>query len=48
MSEALSPAQRVAIARNPGRPNIPDFIHALFTDFLSSGATGSAVRTPES
>jgi len=34
MSEALSPAQRVAIARNPGRPNIPDFIHALFTDFF--------------
>ncbi len=34
MSEPLSPSERVAVARNPGRPNIPDFISALFTDFF--------------
>ena len=29
-----TPAQRVAIARNPQRPNITDYIDALFTDFF--------------
>lgn len=30
----LTPAQRVAIARHPQRPNITDYIGALFTDFF--------------
>ncbi len=34
MSAALTAAQRVAIARHPRRPNITDFIGALFTDFF--------------
>jgi len=34
MSNSLSAAQRVAIARNPQRPNISDYIDALFTDFF--------------
>ena len=33
MSEYTA-AQRVAIARNPGRPNVSDYIAALFTDFF--------------
>ena len=32
MSEPLTAAQRVAIARHPQRPNITDYIQALFTD----------------
>ena len=31
---ALIAAQRVAIARHPQRPNITDYIGALFTDFF--------------
>ena len=34
MSDNLTAAQRVAIARNPQRPNISDYIGALFTDFF--------------
>ena len=34
MSEPLTAAQRVAIARHPQRPNISDSIGALFTDFF--------------
>ena len=34
MSAALTAAERVAIARHPQRPNITDFIGALFTDFF--------------
>jgi acetyl-CoA carboxylase carboxyl transferase subunit alpha len=34
MSEQLTAAQRVAIARHPQRPNITDYITALFTDFF--------------
>ena len=34
MSEPLTSAQRVAIARHPQRPNITDYIEALFTDFF--------------
>ena len=34
MSEPLTAAQRVAIARHPQRPNITDYIEALFTDFF--------------
>jgi acetyl-CoA carboxylase carboxyl transferase subunit alpha len=34
MSDALTAAQRVAIARHPQRPNISDYISALFTDFF--------------
>lgn len=34
MNESLTAAQRVAIARDPGRPNICDYISALFTDFF--------------
>ena len=34
MSEPLTAAQRVAIARHPQRPNITDYIQALFTDFF--------------
>lgn len=30
----LTPAQRVAIARHPQRPNLTDYIGALFTDFF--------------
>ena len=34
MNDALTAAERVAIARNPQRPNISDYISALFTDFF--------------
>lgn len=34
MSMSLSAAQRVIIARHPQRPNITDYINALFTDFF--------------
>ncbi len=34
MNTALTAAQRVAIARHPQRPNIRDYIDALFTDFF--------------
>ena len=34
MSDTLTAAQRVAIARHPQRPNIHDYIQALFTDFF--------------
>lgn len=40
-------AERVALARHPQRPNITDYINGLFTDFLSSGATGPVGRTPQ-
>ena len=33
MSE-LTPAQRVAVARHPQRPNVTNYIEALFTDFF--------------
>ena len=34
MNSSLSPSQRVAIARNPQRPNVTDYISGLFTDFF--------------
>ena len=34
MNAALPAAERVAIARHPQRPNISDYIGALFTDFF--------------
>ena len=34
MSKTLTAAERVAIARHPGRPNVSDYISALFTDFF--------------
>lgn len=34
MNAALTAAERVAIARHPQRPNISDYIGALFTDFF--------------
>ena len=34
MNESLLPAQRLAIARNPQRPGITDYIDMLFTDFV--------------
>lgn len=34
MSTPFTPAERLAIARNPQRPNISDYIDALFTDFF--------------
>ena len=34
MNKDLSAAERVAIARHPQRPNITDYIEALFTDFF--------------
>ena len=34
MRDTLTAAQRVAIARHPQRPNITDYIAALFTDFF--------------
>lgn len=34
MSELLTAAQRVTLARNPARPGTVDFIGALFTDFF--------------
>ena len=34
MSSQFTAAERVAIARNPQRPNITDYIDALFTDFF--------------
>ncbi len=34
MSHTITPAQRVAIARNPQRPNIDDYIDAIFPHFF--------------
>lgn len=34
MTAPLTPAQRVAVARHPHRPNISDYINALFQDFF--------------
>ena len=34
MNDQLTAAERVAIARHPQRPNISDYISALFTDFF--------------
>ena len=34
MNGSLTAAERVAIARHPQRPNISDYISALFTDFF--------------
>jgi len=34
MNKALTAAERVVIARHPQRPNISDYISALFTDFF--------------
>lgn len=34
MSSQITAAERVAIARHPQRPNITDYIDALFTDFF--------------
>ena len=48
MSTALTAAERVAIARHPQRPNITDYIQALFTDFFEQKATASAARMPRS
>lgn len=42
--EELTAVQHLAIARHPGRPNVTDYIAALFTDFSSSGETGSVER----
>lgn len=33
-AQPLTPAERVALARNPARPGIDDYIDALFTDFF--------------
>ena len=35
--EELTAAQHLAIARHSGRPNVADYVGAIFTDFLSSG-----------
>jgi len=32
--ETLTPADRVFLARHPARPNVDDYIRALFTDFF--------------
>ena len=45
MNESLLPAQRLAIARNPQRPGITDYIDMLFTDFVELRETASAERT---
>lgn len=34
MSQSVTAAQRLAIAREPGRPNVTDYINALFPDFF--------------
>ena len=34
MNNSLTAAERVNIARHPQRPNISDYIGALFTDFF--------------
>lgn len=34
MREPMTPAQRVAVARHPERPNIEDVMQGLFTDFF--------------
>ena len=43
--EELTAVQHLAIARHPGRPNVTDYIAALFTDFFEQrGETGSVER----
>ena len=43
---ALTPEDRVFLARRPDRPHIDEIIDNLFTDFLSNAATGNAKRMP--
>ena len=45
MSEPLTAAQRVAIARHPQRPNITDYIQALFTDFFDQKVDRREMRS---
>ena len=43
--DVLTAAQRVAIARHPGRPGVVEIVNALFTDFFEQVATFRAPTT---
>ena len=46
MAEKLTAAQRVALARDPGRPNVTDYINGLFTDFFQQRGDRFAGEDP--
>lgn len=46
MSSSLTAAERVAIARHAQRPNVEDFINALFTDFFQQRGDRLAGEDP--
>lgn len=46
MNENLTPAQRVAIARNPQRPGITEYLEGLFTDFFELRGDRSCGEDP--
>ena len=46
MSETLTAAQRVALAREAGRPNVRDYIDGLFTDFFEQKGDRFAGEDP--
>ena len=46
MADVLTAAQRVALARDPGRPNVTDYIHGLFTDFFQQRGDRFAGEDP--
>ena len=46
MADHLTAAQRVALARDPGRPNVTDYINGLFTDFFEQKGDRFAGEDP--
>lgn len=45
-TDMLTAAQRVALARKPGRPGVAEFVHALFGDFFEQRGDRSQTDDP--
>lgn len=45
-TDVLTAAQRVALARKPGRPGVAEFVHALFGDFFEQRGDRSQIDDP--
>lgn len=45
-TDVLTAAQRVALARKPGRPGVTEFVHALFGDFFEQRGDRSQTDDP--
>ena len=45
-TDVLTAAQRVALARKPGRPGVAEFVHALFGDFFEQRGDRSQTDDP--